>query len=101
MKKFVFLFALSLALSSCGGDDGVDCNSSEFNSIINQEVAAVNAAGQAWATDPTTENCNAFKQAAQDYISAVEDFGNCNDISQTDYNMAIQAAREAANSIPC
>ena len=101
MKILFLSFFICVLFIACGDDNGVDCTSQEFNGIINNEVQAVNDAGNAWALDPTQANCDAFKQAAQDYIDAIEDFGSCNGISQTEYDQAVQAARAAADAIPC
>ena len=101
--KYSFLFFLSLIfLISCGDDDPVECDINDVNSTIAQEVDDLNAAAMVWANDPTSDNCNAWKDAAQDYLDTVEDFGDtCNNLSQSDFDAALAGAREALNSISC
>ena len=98
------LFGSSVLFTHCGDDNGgADCTAAQFNSEVNDAIDKVNQAGMIYAMDPTTDNCNDFKDAANDYIDAVEDFEDCAGIgiSQAEYNQAIDAARQAVNSIPC
>ena len=103
MKTLQYLlFAAALILTaSCGDDnDPADCTSASFNQEVNAAINDVNAAGQAYANDPSTDNCNAFKDAANDYLDVVEDLDGCAGISAADYDQALDAARAAVNSIP-
>ena len=44
---------------------------------LSAEVNALSVAAQNYGTNPTTENCNAFKAAYQEYLDALEPFTNC------------------------
>lgn len=102
MKKLLLGFILISVFTfiSCG-DDGADCTSQQFTNEVNAAIDKVNAAGTTWANDPTSANCQAFKDAANDYVNAVEGFDSCAGISQSEYDQAVQAARAAVNSIAC
>lgn len=102
MKKFISISILALALAfvSCG-DDGADCTSQQFSNEVNAAINDLNAAGSAWANDPgNTTLCNAYVDAANDYLDVVEGFDNCAGISQTDYQSQVDAARAALNGLP-
>ena len=102
MKKllFGFFFLSVLSMMSCG-DDGSDCTSQQFTSEVNAAIDVVNAAAATWASDPSSDNCQAFKDAANDYVDVVEGFDTCAGISQSEYDQAVQAARAAVDSLPC
>ena len=95
------MFIGAALLGACGSDGGADCTAQQFSNEVNDAIDDVNAAGQVYANDPTTGNCNAFKNAANNYLNVVEDFDGCAGISQAEYNQAVDAARAAVNSIPC
>ena len=103
MKTLFTLLALFtfVAFMSCGGDDLADCTSNDFAQMVNAEIAALNAAGNAWANDPSQANCDAFKDAARDYLDAVEDLDGCAGVSQAEYDAAVASARDAVDQIPC
>lgn len=102
MKNSFFLILLLAAFLgiSCGGDDAADCTQTQFNNEVNAAINNLNAAGQAYVNDQSSSNCNNFKDAANDYLDAVQRFEGCGVISQADYNQQVQAARDAINSIP-
>ena len=89
-----------MVMTSCG-DDAVDCDAASFNSEVNAAINAVNAAGQTWANDPTQENCDALKDASNEYLDAVESYEGCDGFNQSDFQQALQQARQAVNDIPC
>jgi hypothetical protein len=103
MKYFFGLvfFLLVGLFSSCGGDDISDCTAAGFNEKVNATINDLNAAGTKWANDPTESNCKDYKKAADKYLDAVEDFDGCADISQADYDQALDNARAAVASITC
>ena len=101
MKFFLFFFfAGSLVLvTSCGG--GVDCDSTSFANAINDEIAQLNDAGQTYALNPTPENCEKWKDAANEYLDAVDDFKDCDGIDQVQYQQQLDQARAAVSAISC
>lgn len=96
---FLALGIFSLTISSCGDDDPADCTAQSFNTAQNAALDDVNNAGAVWANDPTQSNCDKLKDAANDYIDAIEDLEGCAGISNADYQAALQAARDVANGI--
>jgi hypothetical protein len=82
MKKCIpFLFVcVSLFLFSCGGDDGPgDCAdlSINFASEFSSEFQKIVNTGTAFGNDPSSSNCEAYKDAIRDYIDALRDFEDC------------------------
>lgn len=89
--------------TSCGKDDGAGC-SSAWASEVADEVDALTDASQAYALDPTTAKCNAYKDAAQDYVDALESFRGCSGLtgaSRTDWENAVNSAQASVNAISC
>ena len=102
MTRLLLILLASFFISSCGGDDDVlDCNASTFMTEVSDEIDALNQAGSAYATDPSQANCDAFKAAAQNYLTAVEAFSDCDGITQQQFDTELAAARQAVDSIPC
>ena len=63
MKKTLLLLgavAILSFVSSCKDDNPISCA---------QKLTEVEAAAIAFSTNQTTENCNAYKEALQDYIN--------------------------------
>ena len=102
MKKyFVLLLFSGFMMTSCGDDDPKDCTAAQFNSEVNATITALNTAAQTWANDPTSENCNKYKDAANDYLDAVESFDGCAGLNQADFESALNQARDAVAAIAC
>jgi hypothetical protein len=104
-KKLFFFFSLILFLglfSSCGSD-GVDCgNSVNWASEINAELTAWTNAATAFSTNPTTENCNAYKDAYQDFIDALKPWGDCLSGQEfTDWQQDLNDAEAGVAAINC
>lgn len=82
LSFFTFLI-MGLILTSCGDDDdngagNVDCNSSiAVNNAIAQEVDNISTALNAWVADMSDANCDALKEAYQDYIDALQSLQDC------------------------
>lgn len=103
------LFALLLMLGvigiwSCGGDDDPAGCSTAWASELANEVSAMSAAAQAYGLDPSVANCNAYKNACQDYVDALEPYGNCATLtgqSRTDWQNALNDAQQQINDIDC
>lgn len=78
---FTFMFMCALSFSSCGGDDGpggVDCNDSiAVNNEISDEVEAISDAVNAYINDQSEANCQALKNAYQDYIDELKSLQDC------------------------
>ncbi len=108
--KFSFLlciFSLIILASSCGGDNDANGTpencSTAFAESFEAELLAVSNASQNFGTDPTPANCQAFKDAYNDYIDALGEWENCanfyNQVAQ--WEQSLEAARTAVNNIMC
>ena len=104
MKKILILlgFAGTMMFASCGDDTpSVTCSYDNLNAAINTAIDDLNAAITAFNNENSEENCQAIRDAANDYIDAIEEFDGCAEIAVADYEEALQAARDAADSIVC
>jgi hypothetical protein len=106
-KRILFALVLMVAvcgLWSCGGDDDNDGCSTAWASELTNEINAMSAAATTYALNPTVANCNAYKDAAQDYIDALEPYGNCATLTgqnRTDWQNALNDAQAEINQIDC
>jgi len=79
----------------------VSC-STAWATDLQDELTAVSNAGVAYATDPSTSNCNAYKAAYEAYINALEPYGECAELSgqsRTDWQEALQDARDSLTGL--
>ena len=79
MKSLLFkLFVViaSINLTSCAADR---CNMVFFGgaSIFNDEVERVNDAAIAYNDDPSTDNCNTYRERVREYIDELNSFRDC------------------------
>ena len=107
MKKFsILLFMATLIIASfgCGGDDPNDppsgCNT-VFSQTFNGELDAISTAANAYGMDPSQDNCDALKDAYNDYLDALEDWEDCaNFYNQFDeWQAALDSARASVENI--
>ena len=85
MKKFFVLLPFiffSMLVVSCGDDEGdvgnISCDESfSINQELNAEINAFANAAAAYGNDPSSANCQAYKDAANDYLDALEDYREC------------------------
>jgi len=75
VKLFVIVYLIFL-LPSCAADR---CNQTFFggSTIFNDEIADVNEAAVAFNEDPSTENCNTYRDRVRDYIDELKSFREC------------------------
>jgi hypothetical protein len=101
MKKviaypLISAFIVLLSLSGCKKDDeGVVPCSAAWVTDLESELSALYTAAAAYGTDPSLENCTAYKSAYQDYIDALKPYGNCATLTGTDREEWQQALDEA------
>jgi hypothetical protein len=78
-RLFYFLIILSfLGIGSCKKKaTDPDYCSTAWTTTIQDELTAISNAAAAYGNNPTTTTCNALKAAYEDYIDALEPFGNC------------------------
>lgn len=93
----------SFAISSCGGDD-VDCSGGfNFSQEFSNEFQNISTAAAAYGTDPSTSNCNAYKDAWNKYGDAIRPFGDCaiTPEEKADFNEALDQVIESINQLNC
>ncbi len=80
MRTFLSLLAvvLVLGLGSCKKEskDPARC-SAYWATELEEELTTLTNAAMAYITDPSSENCIAYKEACQDYVDAVRPYANC------------------------
>lgn len=100
----LFLIIAAAGLWSCKDDNNTTPCSAAWAADVADELTAMSAAAQTYALDPTTANCNAYKQAAQAYVDALEPFGTCEALtgqSRTDWQNAVDNAQQDINNLDC
>lgn len=67
-----------LGMGSCkkNAADTDKCGTS-WATQLSSQTTAISTAAQTYASNPTTPNCNALKQAYQNYLNALEPFADC------------------------
>ena len=101
---FFFLAVASIGLVSCGGDDDVDCTGTVNLSVeLSAEIDAVTNAGIAYGTNPTTENCEDYVNALEDYLDALSAWESCaNEAGVLDeFQQDLADAQAAIDDIEC
>lgn len=102
MRKKIFthipliVFCISLLATSCSNDgDGLAPCSAAWATDLQNELLAVSTAASTYHLDQSDANCNALKNAYQDYINALKPYGNCATLtgqSRTDWKNAVDEA---------
>lgn len=109
-SKFFFISVLIISILGFSGcnkdDDDIDDGpcSTNWALAVQDEANAWSSAATAYGTNPTAENCNAYKQAGNDYLDALEPFDNCAVLTgqqRAEWQAAIDAARESINNLNC
>lgn len=99
LTSFFVIFSLTL-LFSC--DKAKKPCSIAWVLELSSEITAISTASLAYSADQSTENCNALKEAYQDYIDALETYGNCETLtgqSRTDWQESLDEAKEDLTTI--
>ena len=109
IKKIFFSLFLTIAVFgfwTCDKDNnnnGDPCSAAWASELSNEANAMINAA-QVYATNPTPANCNAYKQAAQAYLDALEPYGNCATLTgqdRVDWQNAVDSAQQSVDNMQC
>jgi hypothetical protein len=98
-----FLSVLVLGSWGCKKTSEAAC-STAWASELSDEITAVSNTAQAYALDPTTENCLAYKAALQAYIDALKPYGNCAALTGQDrdaWQAAIDDAQQNVDNMTC
>jgi hypothetical protein len=100
---YLLIIGTFLVLSSCKDEKSdPDYCSTAWSTQVQDELNAVISAATTYASDQTTQNCNAYKAAYQNYIDAMEPFGNCTIWSAQDktaWENAIDEARAEISTL--
>lgn len=109
-KIFFFLFLTVAVLGSwtCNKDNDDNNNpdpcTGAWASDLADEANAMISAAQVYASTPTPANCNAYKDAAQDYLDALEPYGNCTTLTgqdRVDWQNAVDNAQQSIDNMDC
>jgi len=101
MKKLISIslfvaFVISFSSISCKKDesDPGNCGTTWSTQVVAESNALSNAI-TVYASDPTAQNCNAYKTAYQNYLNAIKPFAECSAYTaaqKTELNNAIAQA---------
>ena len=101
----LFLGFIIAGISSCKNNEEKDAPCSvAWATELSDEMNAMSSAAQAYATDQSTANCNAYKQAAQDYLNALKPYGDCTLLTGQDriaWENALADAQESLDDMDC
>lgn len=107
IRKIFFLLFLAVAVSgfwTCSKDSKDDsCSAAWASELTNEANAMINAA-QVYGANPTPATCNAYKQAAQAYLDALEPYGNCATLTGQDrvaWQNALDSAQDSVDALNC
>jgi hypothetical protein len=105
LQKLLACLMLGLIVIGYGckkdDDDPVGCNN--WATEVTAEANAFAAAGEAWTLDQTAAKCQAYKDAGQDYVDALNEHSDCATLSgqQAELQAAINSIQDAINAIQC
>ncbi len=104
-KKLLYLFFFILGsglFMSCGSDEADCANAASYYNEVLSELNEFNAAIITFSTDPSESNCNALKDAGNDYIDALDPWGVCLEGQDyDDWDAAKAEAQQAIDDITC
>ncbi len=97
---------LLLTTAACDKDNPLDpfndCGSAAWTEQVQVELTAWSTAIGNYASDPTSENCTAFKTTGKAYLDALEDVRACvGTANQQAYNQAIAEAKVDLDETDC
>jgi len=98
-----FLTIVVLGSWGCKKSSTPGC-SAAWASELSSQVTAVSNAAQAYAANPTQENCLAYKAAFQAYIDALKPYGNCAALTGQDkdaWQAALDNAQQSLDNLDC
>jgi hypothetical protein len=112
MKNWTYLFGMlfvfmTFSLVSCNkdnGDSGFNCTETfQFSQYIQDETDALIDANAAYLQNPTTENCENYRQALNAYIDEAERVEDCaRQRGQAQgFEQAIAEARQDIEDLEC
>lgn len=91
----ILVVVLLIGLNSCKKDDKKAINCATWAADIQDEATEYFAAAMVFAFDQTTENCNAYKDAAQDYIDELEQYKDCDNLTAGEREELLESIADA------
>lgn len=91
----------AIIFTSCKKDDDpVSCN---YAVELQEELNTLTNAANVYAANPTTENCNAYKDAFNDYLDEAENYVDCATVAGQGAQLQadIDAARASLDALQC
>lgn len=85
-------------------DDNIECTETYFNDRTTELTEALDTAANNYNNDPSNANCNAFRDAYQDYVDFLRDFTDCAvelGEDQGEWNDSIEALEDILTLIEC
>ena len=110
MKSSLLLIIVAslLVIGSCKKDKDDDpinnCGNNWSPAIeLQEELAALSDAIATYSNDQSIENCNAYKQAYLNYLSAIRDWEECYIYigQQQEFLQEVEEAEQEVNEIEC
>jgi len=103
LTKLLFAFMLFGAIFISCGDDEVECTEAGINEAIQAESEALGEALGAFVVDASTENCEALRDAYQDFIDEAKNLQDCADEvgEGEEYMQSIQEAEASLAALEC
>lgn len=106
---YLFLFIALLSTAACGNDDNGDdpmdpgpCTSFLYTERITAVFESLNATLLTYANDPSISNCEAYRDAAQEYLDALREFETCTFLANdAEYQESVREAQQEVNDIDC
>lgn len=104
-KLFILIgLFLFLGLGSCSKKDKETPCSTAWATDLQANMTTITNAAQAYAANQNPTTCNAYKNAYQAYIDALEPYGNCATLTvqqKSAWNDALAAANAALAAFTC
>ncbi len=97
------MFGLMIIGYGCKKDDDDPVGCSNWANEVSAEATAFSNAGVAWSTNPTTANCQAYKDAGEAYLNALQDHIECATLAGTaaELQSYINSSQATLDSIQC
>jgi hypothetical protein len=99
------LFALlvcCISVISCGKKNSVTCGTNFFADVGN-EITGLSNALSVWSTDPSTANCEKYKDALRTYFNALEGLRSCYGVgtNKKEFDDAVNEAKDDLDNWVC
>lgn len=111
MKNLLLLFLIAIALftaTGCGNNDGdgnngpAVCTTVLYSERVPAALETFTNAVTAYTNDPSTSNCEAYRNAAQGYLDVLREFETCTFLANdAEYQESVREAQQEVNDIDC